>query len=378
MDSTRRRFLHSAGLTGLGAAGLAAAAPAASFYGPHQPGIATPAQDFLQFAALDMVSDSVADLRALMAAWSAAAALAMAGKPVGPVATGIRPAADTGEALGLPAANLTVTFGFGPSLFSAAGNDRFGLASRRPKPLVALPAFRGDALREPISGGDLAIQVCGNDPQVVFHAVHDLIKMARPAARARWLLAGAGRTGTSAGQVVPRNLMGFFDGTANIMVENAAALKEFVWAAQPASPAWMAGGSYLVARRIEIALGAWDAASVTEQERTIGRRKVTGDRLGDLPGHSHILLASPALNGQQRILRRGYSYTDGLGAGHAPGAGLMFLCYQADPRRQFIPIQRRLAAGDSLNKFVSHVGSAVFACPPGASSGGYVGEGLLA
>ena len=396
VESTRRGFLSSAGLTGLGAstaaagvllagADQAAAAPAAAppvsavaFHGAHQAGIATPAQEHLQFAALDMVSESRADLRDLLRTWSRAAALMAIGSVIGPVETGTKPAADTGEALGLRAASLTMTFGFGPSLFGSGG-DRFGLAGQRPAPLVDLPAFRNDALRPSISGGDLGVQVCANDPQVAFHAMHELIRLASPVARPRWLLAGFGRTGNSRTQSMPRNLMGFFDGTENIMVEDTAALKKSVWAAGPVSPAWMHGGSYLVARRIEIELGKWDATAVNGQEAAIGRRKSTGNVLGDLPLHAHILLASSGANNGARILRRGYSYLDGIDRTlGAPAAGLMFLCYQRDPRQQFIPIQRQLAARDSLNKFIRHIGSAVFACPPGATAAGYVGEALLA
>jgi deferrochelatase/peroxidase EfeB len=162
------------------------------------------------------------------------------------------------------------------------------------------------------------------------------------------------------------------------MVEDAAVMKKSVWAAGPVSPAWMHGGSYLVARRIEIELGKWDGTGVSDQETTIGRRKSTGNVLGGIPLHAHILLASPGANNGATILRRGYSYLDGIDrALGAPAAGLMFLCYQRDPRSQFIPIQRQLAARDSLNKFIRHIGSAVFACPPGASAGGYVGEALL-
>jgi deferrochelatase/peroxidase EfeB len=392
MESTRRGFLQSASLTGLGAgtvaagvlvpgAGLAAAAggaAAVAFHGEHQAGIATPAQDHLQFAALDMVSGSRADLRDLLRAWSGAAALMAVGRAIGPVETGSNPGADTGEALGLRPARLTMTFGFGPALFGSGGTDRFGLVGQRPAPLADLPSFRHDALRAPISGGDLGVQVCSDDPQVAFHAVHELIRLARPVARPRWLLAGFGRTGNSTSQPMPRNLMGFLDGTANIMAEDTAVLDKAVWAAGPVSPAWMHGGSYLVARRIEIALGSWDQTAVAAQERVIGRKKVAGTVLGDLPLHAHILLSSPGANNGAKILRRGYAYTDGIDrALGAPAAGLMFLCYQRDPRRQFVPIQRQLAAGDALNKFVQHVGSAVFACPPGASAGGYVGEGLL-
>lgn len=343
------------------------------FYGTHQAGIATPAQNYLQFAAFDVATDSIADLRKLLKAWTSAAAAMTAGKTIGAVATGTHPPVDTGEALGLGPSQLTVTFGFGPSLFNA----RFGLAKHRPEPLVDLPAFAGDALQSAISGGDLAVQVCSNDPQVAFHAVHNLIRMAETIAPARWVLAGFGRTGNSRHQSVPRNLMGFQDGTANIKVEDNFSLKKFVWAGEPASPAWMRGGSYLVARRIQIALALWDDTGLDGQEQTIGREKVAGSLLAKIPPTSHIKLSRPSSNGGQELLRRGYSYTPGLDASGDAAAGLLFLCYQSDPRKQFIPIQHRLAGADALNLYVTHIASALFACPPGAKQGGYVGEALI-
>ena len=394
MTSTRRSFLRSASLGGLGATagaaawsgGLAAAAadvPATAagaipFYGAHQAGIATPAQNHLQFAALDMVSNSVADLRKLLQSWSDAAARMVRGQLIGPVKTGNKPPADTGEAIGLPPSLLTVTLGFGATLFDSNGQDRFGLGSRQPAPLVGLPAFLGDALQPQISGGDLGVQVCADDPQVAFHAMHELIRLAIGIAAPRWLLAGAGRTGNSRHQSLPRNLMGFQDGTANIVVEDTAALDKFVWASEPTSPAWMRGGSYLVARRIEINLRLWDSTGLGGQQQTIGRDKLGGSVLGQVPPTAHILLASPARNHGQRLLRRGYSFVDGIDPSTGGmGAGLMFLCYQRDPRRQFIPIQRSIAGIDALSLYIKHVGSAVFACPPGASPGGFVGEQLL-
>jgi deferrochelatase/peroxidase EfeB len=372
MGATRRRFLSAAGLTGLGAGALAgrggpatAAAPVVPFYGPHQAGIATPAQEHLQFAAFDVTAGSKAGLRDLLRAWSTASAA---------MSVGAAPAGDTGEAVGLAPAQLTVTFGFGAGLFTA----RFGLAGHRPAPLAELPAFPGDALQAGLSGGDLGVQVCANDPQVAFHAMHELMRLARGAARPRWLLAGFGRTGTSTRQPLPRNLLGFQDGTANIMVEHTSVVEQFVWAQAPASPPWMRGGSYLVARRIQVSLGAWDDAGTAAQQRAVGRHKLTGTQLAPLPADAHIRLASPALNDGQRLLRRGYSYTGGADAATGdPVTGLLFLCYQADPRRQFTPIQRRIAGADGLSPFVTPIGSALFACPPGARRGGYVGEGLL-
>lgn len=400
--ATRRGFLSALGGAGIGL-GLgsadATAAPAHSaqvrvpFYGAHQPGIATPTQEHLQFATLDVLSNSRGDLQALLAQLSAAAAELMAGRPVGPYDSGFQPPVDTGETIGYPTARLTVTVGLGPAVFA---QGRFGLTARRPGPLVKLPAFAGDALAPGYCGGDLAIQVCSDEPQVAFHAVHDLIRLASPTAVPRWSLAGFGRTSNSRHQHTPRNLMGFKDGTNNILVEDAAAMNRFVWTGAPESPGWMKGGSYMVVRRIRMLFGHWDETDLSGQERVFGRYKVSGAPLGEtrehdpvnlnarshghlrIPRDAHIRLASPAYNGGQRILRRGYNYTEGIDSDAATVAGgLFFICFQRDPRKQFIPIQRRLA-NDALSAHVEPVGSAIFACPPGAQPGGYVGAGLFA
>jgi deferrochelatase/peroxidase EfeB len=338
-----------------------------------------------------VVSDYASDLRALLAALSASAARLTAAEPVGALRTGRAPPVDTGEALGLGPARLTITFGLGPALFRAG---RFGLEAKRPAPLVDLPPFANDSLEPGLSGGDIAVQVCAEDPQVAFHAVHDLIRVGAGISKPRWSLAGFSRTRNSAGGPTPRNLFGFKEGTANIVSQDSAALDRFVWAGAPESPAWMEGGSYMVVRRIQMLLDHWDSVSLEQQESTFGRHKLSGAPLGrqhefdplDLNGTSHghldisrfahVRLASPAYHNGERILRRGYSYSNGLYEG-AVAAGQLFICFQRDPRAQFIPIQRSLALSDQLNEFTRHVGSAIFACPPGAARGGFVGQPLF-
>ncbi len=361
------------------------------FYGAHQAGIATPSQKYVHFLALDVVSDAASDLRGLLTLLSTAAAHLTSGDPVGPLRTGALPPVDTGEAVGLAPSRLTITIGLGPGVFAPG---RFGLETRRPAPLVQLPSFANDSLEAGICHGDIAVQACADDPQVVFHAVHDLIRVASPTAVPRWSLAGFSRTLNTAGQATPRNLFGFKEGTANIMSQDRAALERFVWAGSPESPAWMNGGSYMVVRRIQMLLHQWDSISLEQQERTFGRHKLSGAPLGQQHEHdpldlnaitnghlaisrlAHIRLASPEYNNGQRILRRGYSYTDGLDAG-AVAAGQLFICFQRDPRAQFIPMQTRLALNDLLNEHTKHIGSAIFACPPGAGRGGFVGDGLF-
>ncbi|XHM11109.1 iron uptake transporter deferrochelatase/peroxidase subunit [Leifsonia sp. T36S-04] len=402
-----------AGLVGIGAgvaadrAVLGASAPAATtypFYGAHQAGITTPAQDRLHFAAFDTVAGLDRDgLIELLRDWTVAAARMTQGRPAGKYgpASGPMdaPPDDTGEALDLPPGGLTLTFGFGPSLFrTASGLDRFGIASKRPAALVDLPRFPGDALQEAISGGDLCVQACSDDPQVAVHAIRNLSRIAFGRAAIRWSQLGFGRTSsTSRAQATPRNLFGFKDGTANIKSEDGSVVEDQVWADGGDGASWMAGGSYLVARKIRMVIETWDRQQLGEQERIIGRDKGEGAPLSGgteftapnflalakdggtkIDPDSHVRLAHPTMNGGAQLLRRGYNFVDGNDELGRLNAGLFFIAFQRDPRTQFIPIQRRLAANDLMNEYVRHVGSGVFAVPPGAKDGSFVGAGLFA
>ena len=366
------------------------------FYGTHQAGIATPAQDRLAFAAFDVTSTDVTDVQSMLGAWAAAASRMASGLPVGSVQTLPQsPPVDTGEALGLPPASVTITVGFGPSLF----DKRVGLANRRPAALADLPALPGDALDPTRCGGDLCVQACSNDPLVAFHVIRNFARIGRGTVVMRWSQLGFGRTSTtSTGQATPRNLMGFKDGTNNIKSEDAATMDRFVWVGDETDQEWMRGGSYLVARRIRMLIESWDADYLADQQNVFGRAKDTGApltgthefdkvdlvakaRKGELviPADAHIRLASPDNHGGQKILRRGYSYTDGNDpiTGQLD-AGLFFIAFQQDPRKQFVPIQQTLGQHDALNEYIKHVGSAVFAVPPGVSAvGDWFGRSLF-
>jgi deferrochelatase/peroxidase EfeB len=352
------------------------------FYGPHQAGIATPAQDRLAFAAFDVTTTDRGELARLLGTWAAAAAQLTKGEPVGAVEISPHaPPIDTGEAMGLAAARLTITVGFGRSLF----DERFGLAGKRPAALVDLPPFGGDTLQPDRTGGDLCVQACADDPTVAFHAIRNFARLARGTAVIRWSQLGFGRTSsTSTSQQTERNLMGFKDGTNNIKAEDAADFDDYVWAGAETDQPWMRGGSYLVTRRIRMLIESWDTDYLADQQNVFGRFKTSGAPLTGtdefdtvdlaatkdgkpvIPMDAHIRLAAPVTNGGQKILRRGYSYTDGIDPDTGLlDAGLFFICFQKDPRRQFIPIQRRLAGLDALNEYIRHTGSGLFAVPPG-------------
>ncbi|KOX27465.1 peroxidase [Streptomyces sp. NRRL F-4707] len=352
----------------------AGAGSAVPFHGAHQAGIATPVQDRLHFAAFDVTTEDRAAFVALLKEWTAAARAMTAGHAVGEGAYGGLPEAppdDTGEALGLRPSRLTLTLGFGPSLF-----EKFGLAGRRPEALADLPKFPGDNLDRARSGGDLCVQACADDPQVAVHAVRNLARIGFGKVVVRWSQLGFGKTSsTTPDEQTPRNLLGFKDGTRNIAGTDEARLEKFVWAAAQDGAEWMAGGSYLVARRIRMHIETWDRASLQEQEDVFGRDKGEGAPVGrakerDEPflkamkPDAHVRLAHPDSNGGATLLRRGYSFTDGTDGLGRLDAGLFFLAYQRDVRTGFIPVQRNLAK-DALNEYIQHVGSAVFAVPPG-------------
>ncbi|MEV7595126.1 iron uptake transporter deferrochelatase/peroxidase subunit [Streptomyces sp. NPDC090085] len=354
----------------------AAAGAAVPFHGEHQAGIASAVQDRLHFAAFDVRTKDRAELVALLKEWTAAARLMTAGRPVGDVYEGLpeAPPTDTGEALGLKASRLTLTIGFGPGLFA---KDRFGLEGRRPEALVDLEQFPGDNLDPARSGGDLCVQACADDPQVAVHAVRQLARIGFGRVAVRWSQLGFGKTSsTTPDEQTPRNMMGFKDGTRNISGTDDAALAEHVWVGAGDGSDWLTGGSYLVARRIRMNIETWDRTSLREQEDIFGRDKGEGAPVGKsrerdepflkaMKPEAHVRLAHPDSNGGATILRRGYSFTDGTDGLGRLDAGLFFLAYQRDVRRGFVPIQRSLAKSDVLNEYIQHVGSAVFAVPPG-------------
>ena len=390
---------------GQGSPGEPATRPAAyAFRGTHQAGIVTPAQDRLHFAAFDVTTDDRDRLVTLLQQWTEAAERMTAGKPagtVGPVeGPSNTPPDDTGEAIGLPPGGLTITFGFGPSLFRTDdGKDRFGLADRQPAALRTLPHFPVDALDPERSYGDLCIQACAEDPQVAVHAIRNLARIGFGTVSVRWSQLGFGRTSTtSTSQSTPRNLFGFKDGTMNIKAEETSDVEEHVWVAGGDDPKadWLAGGSYLVARRFNMTIEVWDRQSLGDQESFVGRTKDSGAPLSggseftkpdfDMPGSNdltiiapdaHVRLVHPDFNGGARMLRRGYNFVDGSNSLGGLDAGLFFLAFVRNPDTHFIPIMTKMASQDALMEYLKVNGSALFAVPPGIAEGEYVGQALF-
>jgi deferrochelatase/peroxidase EfeB len=417
---SRRKLFGAAGVTaavvgaaGAGAlAGRASAASSASvelqsavpFRGERQAGIITAAQDRMHFCSFDVTTDDRDEVVAMLKEWTAMAErMTLAEEAVKNGAVGLNPyapPADTGEALGLPPSQLTLTVGFGPSFFTKDGKDRFGIADKRPTALIDLPKFPNETMDPAKSHGDICVQACANDPQVAVHAIRNLARVAFGTAAVRYSQLGFGRTSsTTRDQSTPRNLFGFKDGTANLKAEDVGALNQHVWVADGDGPAWMTGGTYLVTRRIRMRIENWDRTTLLEQERVIGRLKGTGAPIGYanefdaldfdtksskgtplIDTDAHVRLASSENLGGIEILRRGYNFTDGTdGFGHLD-AGLFFIAFVRNPETSFVPMQMALSRSDALNEYITHTGTALFACPPGLREGdasAYWGSTLL-
>ncbi len=469
--STRRGFLGAASVAGgaVAAAAIGGSVPANAlggnpaaratakssstdgrepFFGAHQGGIDTQQQTHTVFAVFDLTTNDRAQIVAMLKRWTDASDRMTAGVTAEPLTNAPAQAPlDSGEVLGLAPRRLTLTFGFAPGVFEREGKDRYGLLSRRPAALVDLPTFNGDQIDPAKNGGDVCVQACADDPQIAFHAIRQLARLAAPtdagngyasgsAARGgygadksaskdalpptgtavlRWMQAGF--LPDSASGDSPRNLLGFRDGTQNpgdpSVAERAdkksignGTLDEAVWVGNE-GPAWMRGGTYMVVRRVRLVLEHWDRSELDFQEQVIGRRKATGapltggnanspldldaaDKDGNpvIAENAHVRLGSASANGGARMLRRSYSYNDGLSMvaerwppwrqGLEYDAGLLFVAHQRDPRTGFVKIFENMAKFDLLNQYATHVGSGIFACPKGVRKGSFIGAELFA
>jgi len=393
--STRRQFLLGGAVAGVGAAAAIgvdyalnrqnASAPAAAepmngeqivpFFGVHQAGIDTAAQAHGTFLALDLLDTTDRDgLTRLLRILTDDAARLTQGRAA---------LADSEPELALSPARLTVTFGFGPGLVARAGGSAPGWLS-------PLPAFGIDRLQPEFSDGDLLLQIAGDDPLTVSHAARMLLKDSRSFASLRWSQSGFRRAyGTERPGTTMRNLFGQVDGTANPQ-PGTTEFDDVVWAHN----GWLAGGTGFVLRRIRMDLDKWDELDRSGREASVGRTlsngaPLTGTEEFDEPdfdattGIGFPVIANFAHIRRARdddgvkIFRRAYNYDERPAGSSVSESGLLFVSFQADIARQFIPMQQRLADLDLLNEWTTPIGSAVFAIPPGCDEGGFIGDTLL-
>lgn len=361
------------------------------FYGKYQSGILTKNPEHVYFVSLKCTAQSKKELKEMFQRWTNYSVQLMNGRLVEPYSENeLLPPVDTGEAVGLDASNLTLTFGVGPSLFE---KEELGLKNMKPTELKDFPHFPKDQLDPQYVGGDICIQACADDPQVAFHAVRNLVRVARGSVILKW-----SQTGFNSYEMkgkkkkTPRNLFAFKDGTGNPNVDNKREMDEVVWVQPGESKNWLNGGTYLAVRRIQMHTETWDRTALSEQEATFGRHRDTGAPLGKIdefsdmeinrkengklvvPPTSHVYLARQV---KDRILRRSFSYSSGIDPKTGTfETGLLFLSFQKHPK-QFINIQNSFGRVDKLNEYITHRGSALFACFPGVKKGSYLGAELF-
>ncbi|WP_448969527.1 iron uptake transporter deferrochelatase/peroxidase subunit [Macrococcus capreoli] len=357
-----------------------------NFYGKYQSGIISDVQKHVNFVVLELHSTEVNEVKEMFKQWTAHSIKLMNGDLIAPLTNNtMLPTIDTGEAKGLDAARLTLTYGVSPTFF-----DKLKITEKRPKDLKDLPHFPKDQLDDKFTGGDIVIQACSDDPQVNFHAIRNLIRASSGIVTMKWAQTGFNSFEEKEGKVqTPRNLFSFKDGTGNPKAHEQDALDQYIFA----NSGWEKNGSYLVVRKIQMHLETWDRTALEDQEATFGRHRDSGAPLGKknefdtvnieekdkegnyvIPEDSHVHLAKKA---KTKMLRRSFSYTNGVNEQTgAFDAGLIFVSYQKSPE-QFTRIQNMLGRIDRMNEYITHRGSGVFLVFPGIKEGGYIGETLF-
>jgi deferrochelatase/peroxidase EfeB len=405
---SRRAFLAGAGGAAVGGGLLAAACgggsdggPAAEagrvpFAGPHQAGITLePAPATGLVASFTVLARDRAELRGLLQDLTDEIAGLMEGRPP-EVRDPAYPPADSGI-LGPepPPDNLAVVVSVGASLF----DGRFGLRNRKPRELVTMPFISNDRLDPERSHGDLLLSIESEHPDTALFALRQLMRRTRRTLVLRWVLDGFTRRGSTAPRSTgsPRNLMGFIDGTANLDAGADDLMARHVWVGEgDGEPSWAVGGSYHVVRVIRMFVEFWDRTPLAEQEAIMGRHKASGAPLGmehetDVPDYAadprgeripldaHIRLANPRTpqTADSLILRRGFSYARGYDGAGRLDQGLAFVCFQRSLERGFLAVQARLN-GEPLEEYILPEGGGFFFALPGAESGAFLGEELVA
>lgn len=369
------------------------------WHGPHQAGITTPRPANGMIAAFGVVAETPDEFEDLLRRLTGRIAFLTQGGPV-PEADPRLPPPDSGI-VGpevMPDA-LTITVALGASLF----DSRPWLSGLKPRCLAQMTQFPNDALIRELCHGDLTLQICANTQDTTIHALRDILKALPDRLILRWKQEGnvpAITPGADGQMESARNFLGFRDGSANPSSNDVALMAAHVWVGEDRDePDWARGGTYQAVRVIRNFVERWDRTPLREQERIIGRFKMSGAPLGRpeasefvlpdfasdadgaiTPLDAHIRLASDRTPGAEgsTILRRPFNYSNGVTRAGQLDQGLLFICYQADLDRGFIAVQRRLD-GEPLEEYIKPVGGGFFYALPGAASpADFIGSSLIA
>jgi deferrochelatase/peroxidase EfeB len=272
-----------------------------------------------------------------------------------------------------PPTGASVTIALGGSLFARLGKERL-----TPRGLSVMESFPGDVLRAERTGGDLLVQVGSDDAAVAARVADGLESVEGLVTRWRVPVSRPENTVTS-GRALMRNGFGFVEGHGNAEMSRAADPDEGILIGSAGEQGWVAGGSFMAVRVIQLATRLWDADPVVEQERIIGRRRDGGwldgseafeepDFAGDPEGvitplASHVRRANPRDGSfEPRMLRRSWNYSMDLPSGGVED-GLVFMSFQADLGAGFAGVQRRLA-GQDLDRYLLTTGGGYYFVPP--------------
>jgi putative iron-dependent peroxidase len=142
-----------------------------------------------------------------------------------------------------------------------------------------------------------------------------------------------------------RDLLGFVDGTEN-PTGQAAAVAVTIGDEDSA----FAGGTYVIVQKYLHDMTAWNALTVEEQERVIGRAKLSNVEMDDAvkPSNSHVALNTIVEpDGTQRQILRENMPFGSLGAGEF---GTYFIGYAATPSVTELMLQH-MFLGDPLGNY---------------------------
>jgi porphyrinogen peroxidase len=213
----------------------------------------------------------------------------------------------------LPEGALTCVVGIGSELWDRVFGDL------RPAALHPFPGFAGAKHTAIATPGDLLVHIRAHRLDLCFELAERLMSR----------LAGAARVVDEVHgfrSFDERDLLGFVDGTEN-PEGGAAATAVLIGDEDP----MFAGGSYAVVQKYVHDLGAWDALPVEQQERAIGRTKLSDIEMPDdvKPANSHVALNTIVdEDGDQHQIMR---FNMPFGRVGASEFGTYFIGYARDP-----------------------------------------------
>jgi putative iron-dependent peroxidase len=213
----------------------------------------------------------------------------------------------------IPEGELTCVVGVGSDLWDRA----FGPS--RPAGLHPFPGFAGERHTAVATPGDLLFHIRAHRLDLCFELATLLNSRLRGCARIVDEVHGFR-------SFDERDLLGFVDGTEN--PEGAAARAAVAIGEEDSE---FAGGSYVIVQKYVHDVDAWEALPVEEQERVIGRTKLSDIELADdvKPANSHVALNTIVDDdGEQRQILRANMPFGNVGAGEF---GTYFIGYARTP-----------------------------------------------